>query len=93
MYARMKKSQLAEVLKGDLPMIEIHIASVFAQGAKAGSFAHLGFLLDRAIGKVRTDEGDQGSTLTQALAALAGGGVSMNAIVDHLKKGGPGGGA
>lgn len=36
----------------DTPMLEVAIASVFAQSAKTGDYQRLAFLLDRAVGKV-----------------------------------------
>ncbi len=56
-YARMTRAELAAaVASPDTPMLEIAIASVFAQSAKHGDYTRLAFLLDRAIGKVPTVE-------------------------------------
>jgi len=60
-YARMSRDELqAAVGSPSTPMLEIAIASIFAQAAKHGDFARLAFLLDRAIGKVKVvEESDQ----------------------------------
>ncbi len=53
-YARMTRDELqAAVSSTTTPMLEISIASIFAQAAKHGDFSRLAFLLDRAIGKVK----------------------------------------
>ncbi len=56
-YARMTRSELqAAAQSADTPMLEVAIASIFAQSAKNGDYSRLAFLLDRAIGKVPTVE-------------------------------------
>ena len=56
-YARMTRSELqAAAQSPDTPMLEVAIASIFAQSAKNGDYSRLAFLLDRAIGKVPTVE-------------------------------------
>lgn len=55
--ARMTSAELqTAAINPDTPMLEVAIASVFAQSAKNGDYARLSFLLDRAIGKVPTIE-------------------------------------
>lgn len=52
-YARMSKLEVEEcLLNPSIPAIELAIASIFIQAIKKGDFFRLGFLLDRAIGKV-----------------------------------------
>lgn len=60
-YARMTRTELqVAATSPDTPMLEVAIASVFAQSAKTGDYQRLAFLLDRAVGKVpvaqETDE-------------------------------------
>ena len=51
-YARMTRAELQlAVSDPTTPMLEVAIASVFAQAAKNGDYTRLSFLLDRAIGK------------------------------------------
>jgi hypothetical protein len=53
-YARMTKEELqASVQDSKTPVLEMAIASIFAQSIKQGDYTRLAFLLDRAIGKVR----------------------------------------
>lgn len=58
-YARMLKSdiQLA-IKKDDIPMIELHIATIFMHGAKHGDYGRLNFLLGYAIGKPKEVDPD-----------------------------------
>lgn len=52
-YARMTRAELqVAAIDPNTPMLEVAIASVFAQSAKNGDYSRLSFLLDRAIGKV-----------------------------------------
>ncbi len=52
-YARMTRAELqVAATNPDTPMLEVAIASVFAQSAKTGDYQRLAFLLDRAVGKV-----------------------------------------
>ena len=52
-YARFTKDELQALLKRtDVPVIEMHVASILAHGVRHGDYARLGFLLDRTIGKV-----------------------------------------
>ncbi len=52
-YARMTRAELQiAATDANTPMLEVAIASVFAQAAKNGDYTRLSFLLDRAIGKV-----------------------------------------
>jgi len=70
-YARMTRAELqAAAQSQDTPMLEVAIASIFAQSAKNGDYARLAFLLDRAIGKVPTVEieADQASSPFAALS-------------------------
>lgn len=56
-FARMTRSELqAAVEDVAISMLELSIASIFAQAAKNGDFTRLAFLLDRAIGKVPSVE-------------------------------------
>jgi hypothetical protein len=51
-YARMTREELQRAITAtDIPMLELAVASVFAQSAKRGDYQRLAFLLDRAIGK------------------------------------------
>lgn len=53
-YARLSRGELeAAVQDPQTPVIELAIASIFAQSIKQGDYTRLSFLLDRAIGKVR----------------------------------------
>src|SRR4051812_46833163 len=55
-YGRMTKSELTEAIqRHDIPMIELTIASIYAQAAKGGDFTRMAFLLDRTIGKVENE--------------------------------------
>lgn len=52
-YARSTKLELDDrKLDPTTPALELAIASIFLEAAKRGDFMRLGFLLDRAIGKV-----------------------------------------
>lgn len=67
-YARMSRADLEVVLAdgSPAPMLDMAIAASL-QSASSGSFAHLSFLLDRAIGKPKAaadDDGDDEDTST-----------------------------
>lgn len=53
-YARMTRKELLVCIKEspDLPSLDLAIANIFNQSIAHGDFSRLGFLLDRAIGKV-----------------------------------------
>lgn len=58
-YALMTRAQLQRAMQDDAtPMMELWIASVIAQGAKAGDYSRLSAILDRSIGKVTAFEDD-----------------------------------
>lgn len=71
-YARMTRGELqAAAQSQDTPMLEVAIASIFAQSAKNGDYARLAFLLDRAIGKVPTSTDlDEDKLVRDELKAL-----------------------
>jgi hypothetical protein len=53
-YARMTRDELQQAIQApSTPVLEMAIASIFAQSIKQGDYTRLSFLLDRAIGKVR----------------------------------------
>jgi hypothetical protein len=52
-YVQMTKAELTEALKNpDIPMIDLHIATILSMGAKQGDYSRLGFLFERLIGPV-----------------------------------------
>ncbi len=56
-YARMTRGELQSAIEDiRTPMVDLTIASIFAQSAKNGDYQRLGFLLDRTCGKVPTAE-------------------------------------
>lgn len=51
---RMNRSQLKDIIEDPKSeIIQIHIASIMAQGVKKGDFSSLNALLDRSVGKVK----------------------------------------
>ncbi len=67
MYARMTRADIQDAVQNPkTPMLEVAIASIFAQCAKTGDYTRLAFLLDRSIGRVAVVEidGEYTSPLT-----------------------------
>ena len=51
---RMTRAQLKEIIEDPKSeIVDIHIASIMAQGVKKGDFSSLASLLDRSVGKVK----------------------------------------
>lgn len=68
LYGRMTRDELQVAINNPkTPVIEIAVASIFANAAKHGDYGRLGFLLDRAIGKapVIPDEVDPDGELSK----------------------------
>jgi hypothetical protein len=56
-YARMNRAELQEAIqKPEIPVLDLYIASILAQGIKLGDFARLAFLLDRTVGRAPTED-------------------------------------
>jgi hypothetical protein len=50
----MTRAQLKEIIEDPKSeIVDIHIASIMAQGVKKGDFSSLASLLDRSVGKVK----------------------------------------
>lgn len=69
-YARMTRDELQQAIQApSTPVLEMAIASIFAQSIKQGDYTRLAFLLDRAIGKVPqvilSDEQEQKAALSE----------------------------
>ncbi len=62
-YARMSPTALEAMVEAkQAPMLELVIARIFQEAAKAGDDRRLSFLLDRAIGKVQALEPETDET-------------------------------
>lgn len=71
-YARMNKTELLGAVNDEgAPVLEVAIASIFVQAVKQGDFTRLGWLLDRAIGKVPSSEPDDGEKTKTPFAQLS----------------------
>ena len=89
-YARMKRKELQIAVEDqDTPMIDLAIASIFAQSAKNGDYQRLAFLLDRTVGKVPDMiEDDEDRSEREELAKL-----SLNELLTLVKTNFPNAGA
>lgn len=71
-YARMTRDELQTALTdAKTPMLEITVASIFAQSAKRGDYTRLAFLLDRSIGKTPVAKEDEDTAMRNDLKALS----------------------
>lgn len=66
----MTRDELQQAIQApSTPVLEMAIASIFAQSIKQGDYTRLAFLLDRAIGKVPqvilSDEQEQKAALSE----------------------------
>jgi hypothetical protein len=86
----MKRKELQIAVEDqDTPMIDLAIASIFAQSAKNGDYQRLAFLLDRAVGKVPDMiEDDEDRSEREELAKL-----SLNELLTLVKTNFPNAGA
>ncbi len=65
---------------------EAMVASIMLMAIKQGCASRFSILMDRAIGRARNEDEEPGAGSCEVMQRLMDGGISLDAIVQHLGK-------